>query len=79
MFVIVTCMIVTCVVVVQVMDFNVMIFQRACGRARRKVVVGNIKGTACGCLYGGQRIAFRRFWRGCLILMLILNFYRERG
>jgi hypothetical protein len=23
----------------------------------------NIEGTACGCLCGGQMIAFRRFWR----------------
>ena len=52
------------VVVVQVMDFDVVVFQRACGRARGEVVVLKIKGTACGCICcGGQMSAFRRFWR----------------
>ena len=72
MFVIVACMIVALVIVaLSLRAVRIMVFQRACGRARGEVVVLNIEGTACGCLCGGQRIAFRRFWRGCLVLVAV--------
>jgi hypothetical protein len=63
--VIMACVVMACMVVVQIVDFNIVIFKRACGRARGKVVVLKIEGTAGGCICGGgQMIAFRRFWRG---------------
>ena len=65
---IVTCMLVTA----EVMDFNIMILQRACGRARGNVVVLNIKGTACGCICGGgQMSCLPKVLARCLILMLL--------